>query len=270
MTFQNENPTPYPVINALLRNLLEGARAILGEELTGMYLEGSLASGDFDQDSDIDFVAVTRAELPHETFLALRAMHERINLLDTYWSINLEGSYVSEHALRCYDPAHARFPNIERGLGERLKMVATDETWIIHRHLLREHGITLFGPDPKTLIDPVAPDDLRRAMYLALQGWAAHILDHPDEIIHQGYQSYCVLTVCRILYTLRFGEVVSKHTAARWAGEDLGEPWRGLIGRAWDGRQHPQDFSSVEDKDQTLQMIRFALAYAEEHKASQA
>jgi hypothetical protein len=38
------HPTPHPDINALLQELLENVRAILGSHFVGMYLEGSVAS----------------------------------------------------------------------------------------------------------------------------------------------------------------------------------------------------------------------------------
>ena len=53
-------PTPYPDVNEILDLLLARASAILGPQLVGMYLYGSLSSGDFDPaSSDIDFVIVT-------------------------------------------------------------------------------------------------------------------------------------------------------------------------------------------------------------------
>ncbi len=58
-------PTPYPDVNAVLRLLLEGAQPILGDHFIGLYLYGSLASGDFNpQTSDIDFVVVTDTIFP--------------------------------------------------------------------------------------------------------------------------------------------------------------------------------------------------------------
>ena len=48
-----ENITPFPEINTVLQELLNDAQDILGSHLVGMYLEGSLANGDFDQDSDL-------------------------------------------------------------------------------------------------------------------------------------------------------------------------------------------------------------------------
>ena len=52
--------TPYPEINCVLEELLSRVRAILGRRFVGMYLDGSLAIGDFEADkSDLDFVVVT-------------------------------------------------------------------------------------------------------------------------------------------------------------------------------------------------------------------
>lgn len=52
--------TPHREVNAALQELLSGARAILGSHFVGMYLDGSLALGDFDlETSDLDFVVVT-------------------------------------------------------------------------------------------------------------------------------------------------------------------------------------------------------------------
>src|ERR1051325_5687082 len=186
----NKSPTSFREVNDILQDLLKDVQQILGFHFVGMYLEGSLANGDFDEDSDIDFVVVTDEDISENIFAALYTMHERLNLLDTQWSTNLEGSYISQQALWRYDPNHVNHPNMQRGFGERLKMVPHDETWNIHRYILRERGIVIIGPDPKTLIDAVSPNDLRQAMLPALHGWATNILNNPNEIIHQGYQSY--------------------------------------------------------------------------------
>jgi hypothetical protein len=260
------DPTAYPEVNALLKELLMNIQAVLGSHFIGMYLDGSLTSGDFDQASDIDFVVITDEDISGDLFLALQAMHDRIATIDSIWAIQLEGSYISQHAIRTYDPAHALHPNIERGEGERLKMAVHDEPWAIHRYVLHQRGIVITGPDPQTLIDPVTEDELRRAMQPQLEGWAAHFLDHPEDINFRGYQSYIVLSLCRILYTLKFGSVVSKLTAARWAKETLGEDWLPLIERAWIGRNKSYLPLEPEDVRGTLNFIRYSLAYSRQFK----
>ncbi|MGE5374170.1 MAG: nucleotidyltransferase domain-containing protein [Bacteroidota bacterium] len=124
----NEKPTPYPAVNAVLRDVLKDFQSVLESRLMGMYLEGSLANGGFDEDSDIDFVTVTVGEISKNIFSKLYAMLERINRSDSRWPVNLEGSYISKYALRRFDPKHANYPDIERGFGERLKMVYHGKT----------------------------------------------------------------------------------------------------------------------------------------------
>jgi predicted nucleotidyltransferase len=84
MPTQGTHSTPYPDVNAVLLELLSGVQSILGNHFIGMYLDGSLASGDFDQDSDVDFVVVTNDEISGDLFSALQAMHERIATIDSW------------------------------------------------------------------------------------------------------------------------------------------------------------------------------------------
>ena len=253
------HPTPYPEINALLQILLTAQRSILEEHFVGLYLEGSLANGGFDLDSDVDFVTATDVEIEGERFDALQTMHARLAGLGNPWAIQLEGSYVSLEALRRHDPALTLHPNIERGPGEKLKMANHDAGWNIHRSILREHGICLAGPEIAGLIDPVSPADLRAAMTPILAGWSRHMLEHPEAYPRRGYQSYIILSHCRILYTLETGKVASKQAAAEWMKARIEPGLAQAIERAWDGRRRPDESATPEDIRQTQAVIRFVL-----------
>lgn len=254
------NPlTPYPEVNRLLDALLPRVQTILGEHFVGLYLSGSLANGDFDRASDVDVIVVTNEEVSGGVFTALSEMHQRLATLDSWCATQLEVTYISRAALRRFDPALAWHANLDRGHAERLKLMQYDEGWVAQCHIVREHGITVAGPDPRTLIDPVSSDDLRQAMVAILRGWATHFLHEPASLSHRGYQSYTVLSLCRILYTLHHGVIVSKPVAARWAQATLEKHWAPLIQRAWLGRQQPGWPASTEDVRETLDFIRYTL-----------
>lgn len=256
--------TPYPDVNAVLRELLSNVQAILGDNFLGMYLHGSLALGDFTPHrSDIDFLVVTHEELSPDLVSALRAMHERIAADDPRWGPELEGSYIPQHTLRRYDPSNALHPHIERGESLAVEQHETDS--VIQRHIVHEHGVVLAGPPPHTLIDPISPDDLRQALVNLVRVWWAPMLNDPFRLRHSGYQAYAVLTMCRILYTLRHGTIVSKPTAARWAQQADAKPWSALIERAltW------QDAGEKGEVEETVGLIGYVVERCQEWQEMQ-
>lgn len=258
MPVQSEVLIADPEVDALLRTLLDRVQASLGERFLGLYLGGSLAAGGFDEGSDIDFVVVLDQTVAAEQFTALQTMHEALAASASKWAFQLEGSYMPLQALRRYDPAWALQPHIDRDRGERLRWLEHGEFWTFNRHVFREHGRALAGPPLGPLIDPISADDLRRASRSALYNWAAGILRTPEVIARRGYQSYVVLTLCRLLYTLESGRVVPKPDAAGWARQALGGMWAGLIERAWIGRMQPDLAADPGDAAATLAFIRFA------------
>jgi len=220
----------------------------------------------------VDFVVVTNDDLPEALFPALQAMHVRIAMLDSWCATQLEGSYIPQNALRHYDPAHALHLHIDRGRDDRLQRMQIEDVrlsrawwggWVLLRAALREKGVTLAGPTTETLIDPVSPDDLKKATLAIMQGWVTPLLEKPAELANCGYQSYTVLTICHMLYTLEFGNIASKPVAARWAQEALGELWITLIERAWAGRHHPEEKAQPIDVNGTLDFIRYAVKYCQ-------
>ena len=134
--------------------------------------------------------------------------------------------------------------------------------WVLLRATLFEKGITLAGPAPQTLVEPVSSEDLKQATLANLPGWAEPLLRNPAELAHRGYQTYTVLTLCRMLYTLECAAIASKPVAARWAQTRLAKPWAALIERTWAGRHNPQREASAQDVESTLEFIRFTLAYS--------
>ncbi len=253
------SPTQHPEVNELLDLLLRNVTEILKDQLAGMYLFGSLANGGFDKDSDIDVLIVTKAEITDEIFSTLHTMHENIATIDSPWAYQLEVSYIPEKPLRRYDPSCNKHPHLDRDKGEKLKLMQHDSDWIIQRFILRERGQTIVGPEPKLLIDPVSSDDLKWAVVDIMNHWINGFLDDPSILNSRGYQAYTVLTLCRILHTFRYGTVVTKPVAARWAKENLDEKWKSLIERAWIGRQKPGMGSYPDDLQRTLDFIRYTL-----------
>jgi hypothetical protein len=247
-------PTPFPDVNTVLLLLLERVQQVLGQRLVGLYIHGSLAAGDFTPHrSDIDFVAATDGPLPNQYLPQLTAMHQQIFTSGHEWARKLEGSYVPKNSLRRYDPNDCHFPALRYDGSFAIDGHGPD--WVIQCHVLREQGIILAGPPPKTLIDPVGPDDLRRANSGNLLDWWAPVLQDQTRLETDEYRAYAVLTMCRCMYTLQNGTVASKTMAARWCADGPGRPWAGIIRNALAWREGMEMNGAAE----VLELIRATL-----------
>jgi predicted nucleotidyltransferase len=249
-------PTQYAEINKILDLLLSSAVKVLGNQLVGMYLYGSLSSGDFNlETSDIDFLVVTTSTLSDKTIAELESMHHRIWKSGLKWASKLEGSYIPKRDIRRHDHRSPPCPTINEG---QFYLDKRGSDWIIQRHVIREQGIVLAGPDPKTLIDPVSPDDIRRAALGVLREWWFPMLENPSWLKKHGveYHAFAILTMCRALYALEHGTIVSKPTAARWAQGELGGEWSQIIERALTHQVGREDFSLYNE---ALEFIRYTL-----------
>lgn len=251
-------PTPYAEVNTLLQMLLAQIQMVLRERLVGLYLRGSLAQGDFDPaSSDIDFLAVTDDDLPAALIDRLAEMHATLSASNYPYAQRLEGAYVSRAALRRYDPANALHPTFNTDSPFQLEQ--HDSSWVLQRAIVREHGIVVWGPPPQTLIDPVAPQDLRAALCDHLHTWWQSRLDAPEWMRPRDYQAYTILTMCRALYTLEHGALCTKPQAAAWARAAYPH-WQPLIEHAlaWRADHAPDDVTA------TMAFLREALALAQQ------
>jgi hypothetical protein len=219
----------------MLDDLLPGIRDALGENLVGAYLRGSLALGDFNPaTSDLDVLAVTERPVDDREFAGLAALHAQLAALPNSYANRMEIAYIDRVALKRF-AAGRHHPTL--GQGEELAWSEHRDNWILERWTVRERGVVLLGPEPQTLIDPIAPDELHAAVRARLRDWAdwADQPDDPDWLLPLAHNAYVVETMCRALYTLARSELVSKPRAVAWALATLPEPWRALVARsqAW-------------------------------------
>ncbi|MSP14375.1 MAG: DUF4111 domain-containing protein [Chloroflexi bacterium] len=262
------HPTPDPGLNAVLQELVTSVQAILGENFIAAYLQGSFAVGDWDTDSDVDFLIALEHDVPDADLPALQAMHGRLYDLDSNWAKHLEGSYFPKEILKRDDPARTLLFFLDNTYRELIRSDHCNA--LVVRWVVRECGITLAGPDPAALIDLVSADDLRQEVLATMQTWAQRIFADPSEMGNRWYQTYAVLSYCRMLHTLHIGRVESKRKGAQWAKRALDSRWTGLIQRAWEERPNPslkvRQQADPDDCKSTPDFIRYALDVSRQYE----
>lgn len=224
-------PTPWPAVNRTVERLRDGVVEAVGDRLVGLYLHGSLAMGDFyPPASDIDFHAATAGVLDDPVLERLTALHTGFKA-EGGWPARLEGVYLPVAALRRHDPSAGPAPTV--GVDWDLRPGRPGPTWVLDRWVTRERGVVVTGPDPRELIDPVGPGQLRAAVLASmLDDWAVRASGDATWLRPRNYQAFAVLTICRDLYVLDRGVLVSKPVAAAWARSRLGPPWAALVERS--------------------------------------
>ena len=252
------HPTPFADINAVLHDLLVNIQALLGCHFLGMYALGSLALGDFDpRSSDIDFIVVTEADIGDDLFYRLQAMHAHFALSSSPWAAKVEAVYVPQAALRQPFPTSSRYPQIEKG--RSLTREPLESGWVFQCYTLREHGVVVAGPDPRTLVESIDPHDMPPAVAAISGLWLEQARHDPtwlDWLRPRGNQVFVILALCRMLYSLHTGTVASKSAAAQWAQKELEPPWAALIARSLAGQYEPGEIPPC-DVDDTVAFVQY-------------
>lgn len=249
----NPAPTQFPELNGVLADLTQRAQGILGESFVGAYLQGSFAVGDADLQSDCDFLIPVHQPIDATQEAALRDLHREYPARPEFWAKRLEGSYPLASELRSLEGLGKPWLYIDNGLSEM--------SWSTHcntevvRWSLRECGITIVGPDPKTLVDEVSADVLRAKMIDEATNFLPRLNEWTKVDAHGWAQRYTVTTLCRILQTFEEGRVTSKKAALLWGRDALDPEWTPLIQRAIDDRDKQWDLPA--DPDDVAQSLRF-------------
>lgn len=261
----DSTPGPLPqAVSGLIEALLAGVHDALGDNLLGFYLRGSLALGDFNPEtSDIDILVVTERPVSGAEAEGLAALHARIPPTDgNDYRRRYEVSYIDRASIKRFGPGERRHPRC----ADDAPFGWADHrpNWVLERWTVRERGVTLLGPDPKTLIDPIAPEEVREAVRDEVRERLRHWTDGSwprEEMLHRGAQAFEVETVCRALYTLANGGLPTKPQAVAWGQDNLPESWRTLIewSRAYRG-DRTQDAASIPE---VMLFLRWAVSKAE-------
>lgn len=218
--------TRFPELNDVLAGFVGDARDILGDRMIGAYVQGSFALSEGDDESDCDFLVVLRSDPTPEQLGNLMLLHDALPLRDGHWTKHLEGSYPIASEMHDLSGLEREWWYVDHG--SRSLQRSTHCNLEIVRWTLREHGITLTGPSPLELVDPVPPEAIRDRMRRTLRTVVPDLLSWATLDI-AWVQRYLVATTSRILYTLETAEVTSKRLSMEWAVTKFGEDWEPLL-----------------------------------------
>jgi predicted nucleotidyltransferase len=244
-------------LSNLLQAMTSGFPAILGENLVGIYLWGSLTYGAFDDRcSDVDCVAVTRRDLDDREFSELGEWFED-KKKQNRWVRRIDMRFVIDHEFldktsQCCGFYHYMGKLIRHG---------SDGNPIIWMNI-GQSGITLWGKDAK-LVAPEVPDQcFNEALLLELDYLKQELGSNAGDRSEKAFvhNAYAVLTACRILYSADHRTLVSKDQASRWAMETLAPAWQAVIHTARENRLKNSGATTPELEQDAVRFVEFVTA----------
>ena len=204
----------YPEI---LDKIQTAYRRILGENLVGIYVHGSIAFGCFRWDkSDIDFLVVTRREPP---------LPQKEELLRCLLALEREGAcppkgfemsavlerdcrnfvYPTPYTLHYSAAFRQQCQQDLSGFCQRMR--GTDRDLAAHFTVIRAVGITLWGEEIPSLFGPVPREDYLDSILGDAKSAGENLSKDPV---------YGILNLCRVLAYQREGAVLSKKDGGLW------------------------------------------------------
>ncbi|MBK8025092.1 MAG: DUF4111 domain-containing protein [Chloroflexi bacterium] len=236
----------HPSVQPLLDRIVAGFRTVLGENLVGIYLHGSLALGGFNPvTSDVDFMVVVWKPLDDSTRQAIVAL--TLELAEDAPAKGLEFSIVLLRDTQDFvHPAPFEFhysrdwhqTYVEHGAAPSTASV--DPDLAAHFTITRRRGIVLYGPPIDTVFGHVPEADYRDSIVRDAQQILDDIATNPV---------YSILNLCRVLAYVREGRVTSKLEGGQWGMEHLDATFRPLIAQALEVYQADQVLHPAWDED---------------------
>lgn len=199
-------------VSEVCRAFVCGLEAILDANLHGIYMHGASVFPDSGPIQDIDCHVILAGPLNNRNKDAILQLQRELSERFPPLGEELDAYFVLyEDAVKTHPPAHQLQPEIR------------DESWSLHcAHIRAKRFTTLYGPPPKDIFPAPSWVEIRTA------------LEHELTFIQQNlrYPDYCVLNMCRIMFSVQERNVVvSKFSSGKWAS-DMFPEWKPLIDAA--------------------------------------
>lgn len=237
-------------LQLLLDDIKNDFPIILKNNLVGIYIWGSLTYSAFDENcSDVDLVIVTKKDICADEFSKLEIWFKKTIQKNT-WMKRSEMRFVIENE---YLDKTSNCCGFFFGEFSRHSSDGNPFIWIN----IYNSGITLFGKNAKLVAPNISDECLNNALLLELdylkEGLEKNVGNRSDAAFK--YNSYAVITACRILYTAHYRVLVSKEQALNWALKEMTHEWHSIISNAKTNRIENNGFTTEKLEKEAMNFV---------------
>jgi hypothetical protein len=219
-------------IQTLCTALRDGLTVVLGSNLYGIYLYGAIVFPEMKHIHDIDCHVVVKRPLTAREKEEVRQLHKELAEEYPVVGDDLDVWYILLGDTQQQSPPR-----------HQVHTDLFDNSWALHyAHMRAGYCIVLYGPEPEQVFPAPTWPELMAGLEAERIFIEKHLSEYPD---------YCVLNLCRLIYSYRTKDVVvSKQTAAEWALDNF-TVWRPLIEaalRSYAGKIDEEDKRLLESE----------------------
>ena len=214
--------------DSLIRGFVKRSEEILGDNLVGVYLHGSLVMGCFNpQKSDIDLIVVVDEPLSDSVKRAYMDMTVGANVCGP--AKGIEMSIVLRRVCRPFvypTPFELHFSAGHLAWYREdpddyiRRMNGTDKDLAAHFTVISKRGRCLYGAPVKDVFSEVPACDYMDSLWFDIEGALEEITEYP---------MYLTLNLARVLAYREEGLVLSKKEGGEWALKKMPSEYRTLI-----------------------------------------
>lgn len=214
--------------NPLLATIAERYSKILGDNLVGIYIHGSIAFHCFNwAKSDIDFIVVVNDALSPQTKLDLLQVLEELCLQAP--QKGFEMSVVLKKVCRDFKyptPYELHFSNdwLERYVENPLLLcnddVQSDYDLAAHFTVIKHRGIVLMGQPVSEVFGDIPAEHYLDSIRADIEHAKEDVVSNPI---------YVILNLCRVYAFMKTGLVLSKEEGGQWGMKELPRRYAPLL-----------------------------------------
>lgn len=225
--------------------------------IDGVYLYGSIALDAFDEKkSDIDFIVLLKRTVTEQEVEMIKDIHTQLSKEDL--GSRMDGMYIQTADLSKINEDIIPYPYCSEGVVKVGHWDINHVTWWV----LKNHGITLQGTDIQELkISTEWEDVLETLKYNINQYWYEKTKEIPDSLSDEMVEAV-TSTICRILYSLEFEQIISKKEALTKGLSMLPDVWHPLLKEGMRIRALEQSPSLFDTENSRAEACRDFILYA--------
>lgn len=244
------------ILENLTKDFVERSRAILGQNLVGIYLHGSAVMGCFNEKkSDIDLLIVVNTTVPVEIKRQYMDMVVEINKYAPEKGIEL--SIVKKDVCKPFIyptpfELHFSIAHLEwykTNPSDYLnRMNGVDKDLAAHFTIIYHRGKCLYGKEIRDVFEKVGAEFYFDSIWNDIENAKEEILTNP---------TYIILNLCRVLAYRKDSLILSKQEGGNWGIANLPEKYHDLISNALD--EYASDKSVMWDENRTCDYAAYMI-----------